>query len=156
MCSGIQPPTPDKHRLKGIITVNCKQLCRLEVITQFVTLKPPWKLKAVGFLLLHYKQFTVSSLWLQLSLLRLFPLLCSVVFLLWHAGCGFLPPCKINRTERKKRGKKVNYFLLDCPWARSQSQININVSTRENVPAAPGLGNRGESCPFQQQIIRLA
>jgi len=69
MYSGIQPPTPDKHRLKGIITVNSKQLCRLAVSTQFVTLKPTSKLKAPGFLLPHYKHFTLSSLLLQLSLL---------------------------------------------------------------------------------------
>lgn len=39
MSSGIQPPTPDKQKLEDIITVNSK-MCRLEVITQFVTLKP--------------------------------------------------------------------------------------------------------------------
>lgn len=44
-----------------------------------------------------------------------------------------------------------------CPWAWSpQGQISINVSNREAVPAAPGLGNMGESCPFQQQTSRLA
>lgn len=158
MCSGIQPPTPDKHRLKGIITVNSKQLCRLEVVTQFVTLKPTWKLKAPGFSLLHYRQFTISGLLFQLSLLKLFPLLCSVVLILCMQDVVFFQPCKISLTGWGAEGRrqKMSYCLQDCPWARSQGQINMNISTSEHIPAAPGLGNRGKSCAFQQQIIKLA
>lgn len=50
---------------------------------------------------------------LQLSLLKLFPLLCSAV-LLWCAGCGFHPHCKINITESKK--KKIRKWGITVCW----------------------------------------
>lgn len=144
MSSGIQPPTPDKQKLEDIITVNSK-MCRLEVITQFVTLKPTWK--APGFLLLHYKKFTISSLLLQLSHLSCFPF--SALWFFCGVQDVFFHPVKLTLPGRKK----VNCCLLDCPSARSQGHVNTNVSTGEGAPAAPGLRNRVKVACFSSKSL---
>lgn len=157
MCSGIQPPTSDKHRLKGIITVNSKQLCRLDVVPQFVTLKPTWKLKAPGFLLLHYRQFTISGLLLQLSLLKLFPLLCFVVFLLCMQDVVFFHSIKLalQGGGQGEEGKKWVIF--------SKIVLKPDLKVRKPWISAPKnmfllllVWGTGESCAFQQQTIKLA
>jgi len=48
-----------------------------------------------------------------------------------------------NLTEEEKKKTTPNHCLVVCPSAQfPQGQINTDVSTREAVPAVPGLGSR--------------